>query len=99
MIQVWSANVGKERVLPDTAVIKAYKPYQRDVHKPRKHLLDILNHRRKKGIGGHKILGYARPQLHDRTEVKLAIDLLGACYIGLALPDFAAHAPACSVRT
>lgn len=93
MIQVWSANVGKERILPDAAIIRAYEPYQSDVHKPRKHLLDILNHWRKKGIGGHKILGYAQLQLRNRTEVKQAISMLGACYIGLALPDFAAHPP------
>jgi len=90
MIQVWSANAGSERILPDRAILKAYLPFQHDVHKPRRHLLDILNHWRRKGIGGQKIAAYAQLSLRNRDQVKAAISMFGAAYIGIGLPDFAA---------
>src|SRR5437879_4001313 len=50
MVQVWSANVGKERILPDRAIIQAYKLFVGDTHKARKHMLDVLNYWRKRGL-------------------------------------------------
>lgn len=47
--------------------------------------IDVLNYWRQNGIAGHKIIGYADPQL-NQTHMKQAIYLFGGVYIGVELP-------------
>jgi hypothetical protein len=89
MIEVWTANTGKAQVLPESAIVRTYRRFIGDTHKPHKHMIDVLNYWRKSGIGGDRILAYAQLSPGDVTEAKLAIDLFGACYLGLSLPNFA----------
>lgn len=48
--------------------------------------LDVLKYWRKKGIGGHRILGYVSVDPTNVEHVKLANHLFGGAYIGLNLP-------------
>jgi hypothetical protein len=49
-------------------------------------MLDVAKYWRDTGIGGRKILAFARVDLNDRNEVKLAVDLFGGVDLGLSLP-------------
>ena len=89
MIAVWTANTRRTRIVPDSVVVRAYRLFVGDVHKPHKHMIDVLNYWRQSGIGGDHILAYAQLTPGDVNEAKLTIELFGACYIGLSLPNFA----------
>jgi hypothetical protein len=89
MIEVWTANTGTVRIIPDSAVVRTYRRFVGDVHKPHKHMIDVLNYWRNSGIAGDRILAYAQLTPGDVAETKLTIELFGACYVGLALPNFA----------
>jgi hypothetical protein len=39
------------------------------------------------GMGGHKILGWAAVDSSNLTRRQLGVDLFGATYVGVALPD------------
>src|SRR5262249_6526342 len=93
MVQVWSANVGAERILPDSAIIRTYRRFVGDAHRPNKHMIDVLNYWRRMGIGGDRISAYVQLAPRDPEEVKIAIALFGTCYIGMALPNFALIPP------
>lgn len=49
-------------------------------------MLDYLKYWRKKGVGGHKILGFAAIDLTRRDQIMQAIQLFGNVYLGLQLP-------------
>lgn len=48
--------------------------------------LDVLNHWRKAGIGGHKILAFVSINPKDLNQVRHAIFLFGSVYAGVSLP-------------
>lgn len=50
---------------------------------------DVLSYWQKTGIGGHKILAYARVDHTNLTEVRAAADIFGALLIGVDLPAIA----------
>jgi hypothetical protein len=52
-------------------------------------LEDVLAYWRKTGIGGHKILAYAKVDVSNRVEVEQAIALFGAIKLGINLPQSA----------
>src|SRR5262252_10534594 len=47
MIEVWTANTGTTRIVPDGAIVRAYRRFVGDVHKPHKHMIDVLNYWRR----------------------------------------------------
>src|SRR5262245_9655070 len=47
MIQLWTANAGKERIVSDRTVVATHNRFAKDIHKPHTHMLDILNYWRK----------------------------------------------------
>lgn len=49
--------------------------------------LDVLNHWRTVGIAGRKLGAFVALELRNHEHVKLAVDVLGGCYIGLAMPE------------
>jgi hypothetical protein len=91
-IQCWSANAGaREITISDADVVAAYSAITgyspSDPASDRGAVeLDVLNHWRKNGIGGHKIQAYVATEPKNHGHVRAAIDLFGAAYIGLALP-------------
>lgn len=50
-------------------------------------MTDVLEKLRTVGIAGHKILAWAQIDHTDALHRKLACDLFGATYVGVALPD------------
>jgi hypothetical protein len=80
-------------VLSDEQVLAAYRHFAGDNLEAGAHMLDVLNHWRRRGIGDHKVAGFAQLDLKNLDHVKEAVWLFGNCYVGLALPDHIAHAP------
>jgi hypothetical protein len=50
---------------------------------------DVLEHVRRHGIGGHKILAYAQVDHHNLSEMKQALDTFGSVYLGFQVPKSA----------
>ena len=91
MIQAWTANVGNQVVLPDSEIIRGYMGAcgydPKDPNTDRGGIeLDVLNYWRKVGVGGRKIFAFAKVNWMNRKYLKLAIDLFGGVYTGIALP-------------
>lgn len=89
MIEQWTANTGKEVTLTDPQILKAYNHFAHGNPDAGANMLDVLNYWRKTGIGHDKIQAYAQLEPQNDTQLKDAVNLFGACYIGLELPDFA----------
>ena len=90
-IQVWTANTSTEVTLPDTTIQSAYEDWcGYDPSNPDTDQggieLDVLTDWRKNGLGDHRLLAFADPNVANLTEVRTAIDLFGGVYIGLNLP-------------
>lgn len=91
MVQAWTNNNGAEIVIPDEEIVRAYSDITGyvpgdDSTDNGAVVLDVLNYARRNGVGGHKIAGYVALSPHNRDHVALSIDLLGGCYLGVALP-------------
>src|SRR5581483_5969777 len=54
-------------------------------------LLQTLKVWRSRGLHRHKLDAFLAVTPNDPKEAMHAISMFGGCYIGLALPDFAAH--------
>lgn len=91
MVQVWTAELGRQVVVPDAEIVAAYSAItgyvpddpstdQGSVE------LDVLNYWRKVGIGGHKITAFAALDPGNEEHVKQAVWLFGGAYVGLSLP-------------
>ncbi len=89
MIMEWSANTGKEVVIPDASILAFYNHFAHGNADAGANMLDVLNYWRKQGLDAHKIIAFAELELKTSIQVKDAVNLFGACYIGVALPDFA----------
>jgi hypothetical protein len=50
---------------------------------------DVLGYWRTKGLEGHQIVAYAALDVSNLTEIKQAISVFGAVYVGLNFPDSA----------
>ena len=89
MIRQWTANTGKEVVLPDATILGFYDFFSDgDPHRGAD-MLAVLRRWRKEGVGDHKIEAFVALALRDEKELRQAVYLFGSAYIGLALPDFA----------
>ena len=91
LIHAWSANNGAPVVLSDQQVVDAYSAITGyDPSDPSTDQgaveLDVLNYWKRTGIAGHKIAGYVALSPRNREHIALSIDLLGGCYLGVALP-------------
>ncbi|HEY6325631.1 MAG TPA: hypothetical protein VIW73_03820 [Candidatus Cybelea sp.] len=91
MVQSWTAYARRREIVPEwRAVVASYYAITggRDEGA---YCLDVLKHWRAAGVGGDRIAAFAQLRDRDSTQLKLAIDLFGSCYLGFALPDFALH--------
>lgn len=91
IIQAWTGNNGTMLTLPDDAILKAYEGACGYV--PGNPATDrggvemgVLNYWRNIGVGGYKVDAFVSLQPQNREHVKLAVDMFGGAYIGLALP-------------
>ncbi len=92
MIEEWTANTSKEKILTDHAILKAYKHFAGDDPDAGANMLDVLNYWRQTGIGGDKITAFAGLEPQNHVQLRDSVWLFGTCYIGVALPDFAVPA-------
>jgi hypothetical protein len=89
MVQSWTAYAQRrEVVLPCRCVVGSYYAVTGGSDGGA-YCLDVLKHWRAAGIAGDRIVAFVRLRDRDIVQAKLAIDLFGSCYIGLALPEFA----------
>jgi hypothetical protein len=90
LIQMWTANQGRENILPDADILAIYSKLSgytpsdpnSDVGL---NLLDVLKFWQQTGIDGHKIGAYAQVDLTQKN-LSLACYLFGGVYCGVALP-------------
>lgn len=95
LITGWTASDGLEPIVPsDEDVLGAYRnisgwngtlndPTDRGVY-----LLDELNYWRQAGIGGRRILAFAKVDVHDGPLFRAASYLFGGLLLGFALPEY-----------
>lgn len=94
IVKSWTANERVEITMTDDNIVDAYakicgyKPVT-DEEDYGCVLLEVLNYWRIIGIDGHKIEGYVSINPRSKREVKAAVHLFGAVYIGFQLPAFA----------
>ena len=89
MIEEWTANTGQAEILSDAQILKAYNHFAHGNADAGANMLDVLNYWRKTGIGNDKITAFAQLEPQNDVQLRDAVNLFGAAYIGLALPDFA----------
>lgn len=90
LIQDWTANTGKMKVLGTPAILKVYRHFVGEHPGPDAgvSMLDVLKYWRTTGFAEDKIHAFAQLELKDATQARDAVYLFGGCYIGLALPNF-----------
>ena len=83
MIMEWSANTGKEVVVPDADILAFYNHFAHGHADAGANMLDVLNYWRKQGLDKHKVIAFAALELKTDIQAKDAVNLFGACYIGV----------------
>lgn len=90
-IQTDTANNGSQVIVSDADIVTAYSavtgynPADPSTDQGAVET-DVLNYWRKTGVGGHKIFAYTALEPKNKDHIKLAVNLFGGVYIGLALP-------------
>lgn len=91
LVRTWTDAAGEPVEIAERDVIAAYSAVSG--YDPRTgrndngaYLLDVLNHWRRTGVGGRTIAAYAKVNVRDLNEVKLAIARFGGLDIGIDLP-------------
>jgi hypothetical protein len=88
----WTAANGSEIVIPEEAILRAYRDVGGWVDGDPSTdngivMLDGCNYFRKTGIGGRKALAFLALDLANREHLKQAIYRFGGVYAGFSLPD------------
>lgn len=93
-VQVWTWNADgpkREITINNQAIVRAYSAITG--YDPRTGandtgavVLDVLRYWRRRGIGGHKIGAYVALEPGNHNHVRIACELFGGVYLGLALP-------------
>ena len=91
MIEQWSTYTGKPFIPTDAEILTAYEAVSGYVPGDEStdngaDILTVMNYWRQTGIGGDKIAAFVSVNQNDPTEVKLAVELFGNCYLGVGLP-------------
>jgi hypothetical protein len=91
MVQNWTANAGTEVTPPEETVLHLYEHFVGTPPPPDEgcDMLSVLKYWRRSGLDQHKVQAFASLQLGDQAQAQSAVYLLGAIYIGVALPNFA----------
>lgn len=90
-VQVWTANSGAMKTIPDSTVESYYEQW--DGYVPGNPgtdnggvELDVLNDWKKGGFAGNALTAFADPKVASLDEIRQSIALFGGVYIGLSLP-------------
>lgn len=92
VIELWTAvakgapaEVGEAAVVEAYSAVSGYDP-KTGASDSGAHMLDVLKHWRRRGIGGHKIDGFAYVDPGHHTLFGAAIATFGGAYLGFKLP-------------
>ena len=88
MIHAWSAAWKNPVLLDEAQVLAAYIIVSQGTENGVE-MIDVLRYWHKTGIGDRKAFQFIALDPHDPHELRIAMYLFGAAYIGLNLPDFA----------
>ena len=91
MIQTWTAKNGREVIISDDEIVKAYSAVSgydpaTGANDNGAVEADVLDYWMKTGFNGHKLDSYAVIETRSRYQMKLAMFLFGDIYTGVALP-------------
>jgi hypothetical protein len=90
MIQTWTANTGKEVIIPDQDILRLYEVFGYVPGNPATDQgaveIDVLNYWRANPVDGHQLLAYAALNPQQTEEIRQSVYYFGGAYIGLALP-------------
>lgn len=86
MHQVWTANAGKEVIIPDKTIIDTYFKFTGGVDSGL-NLLPTLKTWRSKGMFGDKIAAFVSVNPKKITQMQYACWLFGGVYLGLDMPE------------
>jgi hypothetical protein len=90
LIKLWTSLVGTEISLTTQDVLSAYEKISGYNGTPQTDHgaaeIRVLNYWRNTGIGNHKIQSFVLIEPRNLYQVKLAISLFGAVYVGVLLP-------------
>lgn len=90
MIMDWTANARtphKPVVVPDQKILDFYNHFANGNADAGANMLDVLVYWRKHGLTSHKIEAFVSLEPRNHVEAMDAVNLFGAAYIGVALPD------------
>jgi hypothetical protein len=95
LVKGWTAYAGAEIEVAEADVITAYSQItgydpRTGTPDPGIRSLDMLNHWRKNGVGGHRIAAYVEVDVRNLDEVRQAVHLFGGLLIGADMPLAAA---------
>ena len=92
-VQVWTANAGKEKTIPDSAILKVYEAPSVGNYNPNDpksdqgaNIIDVLKYWRKTGIGGDKLGAFLFVNPANVELFKKAVWLFGGADLGINLP-------------
>jgi hypothetical protein len=95
LIHAWTANsraipvvLDATKVLGEYSAITGYNPSDPSTDQGAVEL-DVLNHWRSHGFAGEQLAAYVAVSPRNHGHVRLALDLFGGVYVGLALPESA----------
>ena len=96
-ITTYRGLIGTERIMTRGMVVKTYMHLTGGIDSGLNEL-NVLNYWRKTGIGGEKILGFAKLDVKNHIHVEQAIQIFGGVYLGFqvqenAVEDFNAKKP------
>lgn len=95
MIMEWTASTQHNPiVVPDASILQFYENFSGGDPDAGANLLDVLKYWRKTGLDQHQILAFVAISLKNPSLIKTAVNIFANCYIGIALPHFAAYPPA-----
>jgi hypothetical protein len=91
MVQTWTANQGREVIIPDQKIIGLYSELTgydpaTGANDNGLNILAFLKFWRTNGVAGHKIGAFVQVNQSDHTQLAYANYLFGGVYCGLALP-------------
>jgi len=88
VIQNWRAHLGEKRAPSEAEVLAFYEHFTKPGPENGCAMLTVLKYWRTTGFSGERIAAFSTLKYQERTQIKHAVHLFGACYIGLQLPKF-----------
>ena len=93
MVHHWTEVNEEVVLLTEQPILQAHEALTGGAPQNGVSMLEALKYWRKKGIGDHSIHSFLEVRATDREDVKRAVHLFGAAYLGLDLPNFAYPTP------